>query len=30
MLDKKYNAKEKEEKWSNYWKDNGIYDFNID
>lgn len=30
MLDKKYNAKEIEEKWSNYWKDNGIYDFNID
>ena len=30
MLDKKYNAKEKEEKWLNYWKDNGIYDFNID
>lgn len=30
MLDKKYNAKEKEEKWINYWKDNGIYDFNID
>lgn len=30
MLDKKYNAREKEEKWLNYWKNNGIYDFNID
>ena len=30
MLDKKYNAKEKEEKWLNYWKENKIYDFKID
>lgn len=27
MLDKKYNAGEKEEKWLNYWKDEGIYKF---
>ncbi len=27
MLDKKYNAKEKEEKWLNYWNDNRIYRF---
>ena len=27
MLDKKYNALEKEEKWLNYWKDNKIYEF---
>ena len=27
MLDKKYNAVEKEEKWLNYWKDNKIYEF---
>ena len=30
MLDKKYIAKEKEEKWLNYWKENGIYDFKPD
>lgn len=30
MLDKKYNAKEKEEKWLNYWKDNKIYEFKPD
>ena len=30
MLDKKYNANEKENKWLNYWKENGIYDFNLD
>ena len=30
MLDKKYIAKEKEEKWMNYWKDNRIYDFKPD
>ena len=30
MLDKKYNATEKESKWSNYWKENGIYDFKPD
>ncbi len=27
MLDKKYNASEKEEKWLNYWRDNKIYEF---
>ena len=27
MLDKKYNALEKEQKWLNYWKDNNIYEF---
>ena len=27
MLDKKYNAKEKEAKWLNYWNDNRIYRF---
>ena len=27
MLDKKYNASEKEEKWQNYWKENKIYKF---
>ncbi|MDO5569412.1 MAG: valine--tRNA ligase [bacterium] len=30
MLDKKYNALEKEEKWLNYWKENGVYDFKPD
>ena len=30
MLDKKYIASEKEEKWLNYWKENGIYDFKRD
>ena len=30
MLDKKYNASEKEEKWMNYWKENHIYDFKPD
>ena len=27
MLDKKYNAAEKEQKWIDYWKDNKIYEF---
>ncbi len=27
MLDKKYNALEKEEKWQNYWQENDIYKF---
>ena len=27
MLDKKYIAKEKEEKWLNYWNDNSVYKF---
>ncbi len=30
MLDKKYDAKEKEEKWLNYWKENEIYKFRPD
>lgn len=30
MLDKKYNFKEKEEKWLNYWKENKIYKFKPD
>ena len=30
MLDKKYNALEKEEKWLNYWKDNSVYKFSPD
>ena len=30
MLDKKYNALEKEEKWLNYWKDKKIYEFKPD
>lgn len=30
MLDKKYNAKEKETKWLNYWQDNNIYEFKPD
>lgn len=30
MLDKKYNASEKEEKWLNYWKENKIYEFKRD
>lgn len=30
MLDKKYDFKQKEEKWMNYWNDNNIYEFKID
>ena len=30
MLDKKYNANEKESIWLNYWKENGIYGFKLD
>ena len=30
MLDKKYIASEKEEKWLNYWKENKIYEFKQD
>ena len=30
MLDKKYNAKEKESKWLNYWNENKIYKFILD
>lgn len=30
MLDKKYNALEKEQKWLNYWNENNIYEFKID
>ncbi len=27
MLDKKYNAQEKEARWLNYWNENKIYKF---
>lgn len=30
MLDKKYDFKEKEDKWLNYWADNKIYEFKPD
>lgn len=30
MLDKKYNAQEKENKWLKYWKENNIYEFKRD
>ena len=30
MLDKKYNAQEKETKWLNYWKENKVYEFKPD
>lgn len=30
MLDKKYNAQEKEVKWLNYWQENNIYKFTDD
>lgn len=30
MLDKKYNFKEKEEKWEKYWEENNIYEFKPD
>ncbi len=30
MLDKKYNAQEKENKWLEYWKENKIYEFKPD
>ena len=30
MLDKKYNAQEKEQKWLEFWKENKIYDFTPD
>ena len=30
MLEKKYNAIEKEEKWLNYWKEHNIYEFKVD
>ena len=30
MLDKKYNAQEKEQKWLNYWNEEKIYDFKLD
>ncbi|MCL2342053.1 MAG: valine--tRNA ligase, partial [Firmicutes bacterium] len=29
MLDKKYDALEKEEKWLNYWRENKVYEFNL-
>lgn len=30
MLDKKYNAQEKEEKWLKFWQDNRVYEFKPD
>lgn len=30
MLDKKYNAQEKESKWMEYWKENKVYEFKKD
>ena len=30
MLDKKYNAQEKESKWLNYWQEKKIYEFKRD
>ena len=30
MLDKKYNAQEKEQKWLEYWKENKVYEFKTD
>lgn len=30
MLDKKYNAQEKEQKWLEYWKENKVYEFKPD
>ncbi len=30
MLDKKYNAQEKETKWLNYWNENKVYEFKPD
>lgn len=30
MLQKKYNAKESEKKWQNFWAENGIYKFDSD
>ena len=30
MLDKKYDAHEKENKWLEYWKENKIYEFKPD
>lgn len=30
MLDKKYDFREKELKWMNYWKENKIYEFRPD
>ncbi len=30
MLDKKYNANEKEQKWLDYWKDKNVYKFEYD
>ena len=30
MLDKKYNALEKEEKWRKYWEEEGVYNFDKD
>ena len=30
MLDKKYNAEEKEKKWLDYWNENNVYEFKED
>ncbi|MBR5662598.1 MAG: valine--tRNA ligase [Bacilli bacterium] len=30
MLDKKYDFKEKEQKWMDYWKENNVYEFKPD
>ena len=30
MLDKKYNSKEKEQKWLEYWETNNVYKFERD
>ena len=30
MLDKKYNAQEKEQKWLDYWRENKVYEFKPD
>ena len=30
MLDKKYNAQQKEQKWLEYWKENKVYEFKPD
>ena len=30
MLDKKYNAEEKEKKWLDYWRENSLYKFERD
>jgi valyl-tRNA synthetase len=29
MLEKKYNSKKSEKQWQDFWKDNGVYKFNL-